>query len=156
MSRLRTLFSVGVPFGQGRRRRASLLLSSVHWSSARGYYGTSASNLADLLKAKDAKIRPRENTVRHIRDVTNFDRNPLMHRNVSLEEIDATTLFNSALGVIVEMVKELIALDDADLQEALPLNGAAVVDLGLAPENPKRRLAASAPMKQISDETKSS
>ncbi|WP_414464544.1 hypothetical protein [Hyphomicrobium sp. DY-1] len=117
--------------------------------------GLLASNLNDLLSKADAKIRPRENTVRHIRDVTNFDRNPLMHRNVKLEEIDATTLFNSALGVIVEMVKELISLDDEDLQAPLPLHGAAAIDLGLASPPPRRRLAAASP-KQIPDISKSS
>lgn len=119
--------------------------------------GLLASHLSDLLEKKDCKLKPKENTVRHIRDVVNFDRNPLMHKNITLEEIDATTMFNSALGVIVEMVKELIALDDTDLQETLPLVGAAAVDLGLAaPIRPKRRLAVSAPMKQISDGTKPS
>lgn len=115
--------------------------------------GLLASHLNDLLEKKDAKLRPRENTVRHIRDVTNFDRNPLMHRNVQLEEIDATTLFNSALGVLVEMVKELVSLDDADLQTALPLHGAAASDLGLTSPAPRRRVASASP-KQISDGSK--
>ncbi|MBS0269476.1 MAG: hypothetical protein JSS54_10910 [Proteobacteria bacterium] len=111
--------------------------------------GQLAGHLSDLQKSKDVRLKPRENTVRHIKDLTNFDRNPLMHRRVVLNEVDATTLFNNALGVIVEMVKELIALDDADLQEALPLSAAA--DLGLIPEKSKRRPAPIRQTKQISD-----
>jgi hypothetical protein len=83
--------------------------------------GLLTSHLGDLLTKENAPLRPKENTIRHMRDVTNFDRNPLIHRGVELEEIDAMTLFNSALGVIVEMTKELAALDDSDLQEPLPL-----------------------------------
>lgn len=74
--------------------------------------GLLASHLNDLLTAEGVMLRPRENTVRYIRDITNFDRNPLIHRGVELEEIDATTLFNSALGVIVEMMKEMASLGE--------------------------------------------
>lgn len=101
--------------------------------------GLMASHLNDQLTAKDVRIRPKENTVRHLRDITSFDRNPLIHKNVELEEIDATTLFNSALGVIVEMVKEMRDNKDASKQEALPFN-AEGESLGmlLAPKVPPR------------------
>jgi hypothetical protein len=85
--------------------------------------GLLAGHLQDRLKSKDALPKPKENTVRHIRDVTNFDRNPLIHRGIELKEIDAMTLFNGALGVIVEMVKEL---SEADGQKPLPLQTEAI------------------------------
>ena len=89
--------------------------------------GLMASHLDEMKSSKTKRPKlPKDNTVRHIKDVTNFDRNPLMHKNVTLEEIDATTLFNSALGVILEMSKELIEHRGAVAQELLPLDNSAV------------------------------
>lgn len=53
---------------------------------------------------------PNGNTVRYLRDFTQFDRNPLIHASdeITLEESDAFTFFNSACDVIGEMAKELI------------------------------------------------
>ena len=71
--------------------------------------GQMASALDDMHSAKKrAKNLPRQNTIRHLRDFTNFDRNPLIHKTVVLEELDALTLFNAAASVIVEMAKELV------------------------------------------------
>ena len=70
--------------------------------------GLMASHLEELRKRKDKPARlPKENTVRHLRDFASYDRNPLIHKTVDLAEIDAVTLFNGALSVIVEMAKEL-------------------------------------------------
>lgn len=71
--------------------------------------GQMASALDDMHKAKKKASRlPKENTIRHIRDFASFDRNPLIHKTVDLEEIDAQTLFNSAVGLIVEMMREIV------------------------------------------------
>lgn len=76
--------------------------------------GLMASHLADLHKKKPPPpTLPSGSTLRHIRDVTTFDRNPLVHKNVDLEEIDAMTLLNSAQGAIVAMAKELLKSKDA-------------------------------------------
>ncbi len=70
--------------------------------------GRMASALDNMHSAKEkAKHLPRENPVRHLRDFTSYDRNPLIHKTVVLEEIDAVTLFSAAASVIVEMAKEL-------------------------------------------------
>jgi hypothetical protein len=93
--------------------------------------GQMAARLDEMKSAKNKRPKlPRENTVRHIKDVANFDRNPLMHKNVTLEEIDATTLFNSALGVILEMSKELIE-HQKSASHAVAVIGGAAADLGL-------------------------
>lgn len=101
--------------------------------------GLLASNLADLLEKKDAVLKPKENTVRHIKDVTNFDRNPLMHRGVDLQEIDALTLFNSALAVMVEMTKELAEIEDKEETASLFLEE---VPFDLAPPKPAKSISA--------------
>ncbi len=98
--------------------------------------GLMASQLEEA-RASGASPAPKDITVRHIRDITNFDRNPLIHKNINLEEIDATTLFNTALGVILEMGKELLEGSDDARQGALPLSN-------LEPA-PKRRRGAKPP-----------
>jgi hypothetical protein len=55
---------------------------------------------------------PNEKTVRHLKDFTNLDRNPLMHRFVDLSEKDAMTLFSSATSVISEMAGEIKVDED--------------------------------------------
>lgn len=103
--------------------------------------GQLAGKLSDLQKSKNDALKPRENTVRHIKDLTNFDRNPLMHRRVVLNEVDATTLFNNALSVIGEMVKELLELDDSDRQDSLPLSAGSVALIGSDAPKPKKARA---------------
>lgn len=81
--------------------------------------GLMASHLNEMIEKKVAAKRlPKENTVRHLRDFARLDRNPLVHKAVELEEVDAVTLFNSALGVIVEMTKELVSLDQSPVTSA--------------------------------------
>lgn len=106
--------------------------------------GQLAGKLSDLLKSKEDRLKPQENTVRHIKDLTNFDRNPLMHRRVVLNEVDATTLFNNALSVIGEMVKELLSLDDSDKQQQLLLTGSASLIGSEGGHKTKRRATTSA------------
>lgn len=87
--------------------------------------GNMASALADMHKAKQkAENLPKQNTVRHIKDFVDYDRNPLMHKNVELQEIHAVTLFNSAASVIVEMTKEIsdsLQRDDGPLLKGLEI-----------------------------------
>lgn len=52
-----------------------------------------------------------------------FDRNPLIHKGVDLDELDAMTFFQGSMGVIIEMVKEL---SSPEIQQTLPLLSAAV------------------------------
>lgn len=86
--------------------------------------GLMAGHLNDLLKSTDSlKKKPKENTVRHLRDVATFDRNPLIHKGVDLDELDAMTFFQGSMGVIIEMVKEL---SSPEIQQTLPLLSAAV------------------------------
>ena len=69
--------------------------------------GQMASALGDMHKATEKAARlPKENTVRRLKEFVSFDRNPLMHKTVVLEEIDAATVFNSATAVISEMAKK--------------------------------------------------
>ena len=99
--------------------------------------GLMASHLNNLFEKKDPPARlPQKNTVRHLRDFANFDRNPLIHPSaqLDLEEIDAQTLFNSAQGVIVEMAKELKA--EKSKPKALPSTGLALTSAP-APAQPK-------------------
>lgn len=99
--------------------------------------GLMASHLGQLREKKDKPTRlPNENTVRHLRDFADYDRNPLMHKTVDLEEIDATTLFNGALGVIVEMAKEM---RDEDKQEKLPLSSGLIANALAKPKAAQRR-----------------
>lgn len=70
--------------------------------------GQIVSALEDAEKAKKKRTElPAKNTLRHLRDFTQFDRSPAIHRMVVVEEIDAHTLFNSATAVIVEMARTL-------------------------------------------------
>ena len=70
--------------------------------------GQMTSALDDMHNAKNKSPRlPNKNTIRHLKDFTGFDRNPLVHKTVDLTEIDAATLFNSAASLIVEMSKEI-------------------------------------------------
>lgn len=74
--------------------------------------GLMASHLNDALEKKSEcahEHAPNENTVRHLRDFARLDRNPVIHptQELDLLEIDALTMFNSALGVMQEMAKEL-------------------------------------------------
>lgn len=98
--------------------------------------GLMASHLADARVAKEneGKVLPRESTIRHIKDVTNYDRNPLMHKNITLDEVEATTLFNSAVGAIVAMTKELTENARNDLELAAGSAAAAL----LGPEAAKK------------------
>jgi hypothetical protein len=71
--------------------------------------GQMASALDDMHNAKKKSPKlPAKNTIRHIKDFNSFDRNPLIHKTVILQEIDAVTLFNAAASLIVEMSKELL------------------------------------------------
>ena len=75
--------------------------------------GNMASALDDMHKAKKKAPRlPSQNTVRHLKDFANYDRNPLMHKTVVLEELHAVTLLNTAASVIVEMAKEMLAAQE--------------------------------------------
>ncbi|MEP7245559.1 MAG: hypothetical protein ABI885_18060 [Gammaproteobacteria bacterium] len=70
--------------------------------------GQMVSALGDMHTAKEKKdLLPSANTLRHLKDFTEFDRNPVIHKMVVVEEIDAHTLFNSAAAVIVEMAKAI-------------------------------------------------
>jgi HEPN domain-containing protein len=83
--------------------------------------GLMASHLRDRIEASDAALpKPLADTVRSIQDVVNFDRNPLVHKNLVLSEDDAMMLFNRAQGMISLMARELIARDE-ELQPPLPL-----------------------------------
>lgn len=76
--------------------------------------GQMASALDDMHKAKKKAARlPSENTIRQLRDFTSFDRNPLMHKTVALEEIEAGQLFNSAAVLIVAMTRERVRWEEA-------------------------------------------
>ena len=75
--------------------------------------GLMASHLDDLFKKDPSpKTLPKENTVRRLRDFAKLDRNPVIHptSELDLEEIDAAILFNTALGVITEMAREMASL----------------------------------------------
>jgi hypothetical protein len=102
--------------------------------------GLLASNLADLLNTTDGRLKPRENTIRHIKDITNFDRNPLIHRRVVLKEVEAIALFNTAIIVIGEMVKDLVDCGYGQ-QTSLPLQAGS--------EKVPRRLSKKAEQKAI-------
>lgn len=92
--------------------------------------GQMASALDDTHKAKKKAQRlPKQNTIRHLKDFTGFDRNPLMHKTVTLEEIHAVTLFNAAASVIAEMSSEMI-------ENLAQLDGAQLPLLGDDPESP--------------------
>ncbi len=79
--------------------------------------GQMVSALGDMYKAKKKAAKlPKENTLRHLKDFTGFDRNPLIHKTVVLDEVDAHTLFNAAASLIVEMTKEVI-----DAQPDVPM-----------------------------------
>ena len=72
--------------------------------------GQMASGLGDMHNAtKKAKLLPNENTLRLLKDFTSYDRNPLMHKTVTLNDRDEATLFNNAANLIVEMSKEINA-----------------------------------------------
>jgi hypothetical protein len=79
--------------------------------------GLMASHL-ESYKPKKLKSEqpPNEKTVRHLKDFTSLDRNPLMHRFVDLSEKDAMTLFSSATSVISEMAGEIKIDEDAKPQ----------------------------------------
>lgn len=67
-----------------------------------------AGDLESMHKATTkSSLLPSTNAIRHLRDFANFDRNPLIHRTVTLEEFHALTFFNLATGLIVEMVNDL-------------------------------------------------
>lgn len=71
--------------------------------------GNMASALDDMHKAKKKAHRlPSQNTIRHLKDFASYDRNPLMHKTVVLEELHAVTLLNTAASVIVEMAREIL------------------------------------------------
>lgn len=94
--------------------------------------GLMASHLEELSKKKPKPQKlPSENTVRYLRDFSKLDRNPLIHPNeeIDLDEMDAYTIFNSALGVIVEMAK---ALRDESPASLAPKN--ALMDVPFVPE----------------------
>ena len=75
--------------------------------------GQMAGALEDMHKATQKAARlPKQNTVRHLKDFANFDRNPLMHKTTELEEIDAATFFSAAAAVLVEMAREMKEWDD--------------------------------------------
>ncbi len=86
--------------------------------------GQMASGLEDMFRAKKKPERlPRENTVRLLKDFTSFDRNPLIHKTVMLDDADASTLFNNAASLITEMCKEIKAVEtvaNAPLVAAFP------------------------------------
>lgn len=83
--------------------------------------GLMASHLKDRVDSTDATLpKPNADTVRAVQDVVNFDRNPLVHKNLVLTEDDAMMLFNRAQGMISLMARELIARDE-ELQPPLPL-----------------------------------
>lgn len=50
---------------------------------------------------------PNSETLRLLRDVKDFDRNPIMHPNDTLNEDDAIALFHRSQGAISSMIKEL-------------------------------------------------
>ena len=82
--------------------------------------GNMASALDDMHKATEKPPRlPSPNTVRHVKDFASYDRNPLMHKTVVLEELHAVTLLNTAASVTVEMAKEMLAAQEETGQ--LPL-----------------------------------
>ena len=83
--------------------------------------GLMASHLQDRIDCKDlALVKPIEATIRAIQDVTTYDRNPLTHKELVLNEDDAALLFNRAQGMIFLMAKELMDRVD-ELQPPLPL-----------------------------------
>lgn len=83
--------------------------------------GLMTSHLRDRVNLTDLSLpKPEEETLRTIGDVVSFDRNPLTHREMDLEEIDALLLFNRAQGMISMMVRELVKRED-ELSPELPL-----------------------------------
>lgn len=119
--------------------------------------GLMASHLKDRVDSADVTLpKPSADTVRAVQDVVNFDRNPLVHKNLVLTEDDAMMLFNRAQGMISLMARELIARDE-ELQPPLPLlepqpiHSAAAIDLGLVPQKRQRRAASNALAKSPSD-----
>lgn len=69
--------------------------------------GEMAKELEDLAKGSRATNGPSVEVVRLLKDVTKFDRNPLMHPNAVLGETDATLLFNRAHGLLIVMALEI-------------------------------------------------
>lgn len=83
--------------------------------------GLMASQLRDRLESNsDGAVKPNAATIRTITDIVSFDRNPLTHKELQLEEDDAAMLFNRAQGMISLMARELIDRAD-ELQPNLPL-----------------------------------
>jgi len=67
----------------------------------------------------------------------NFDRNPLVHKNLVLTEDDAMMLFNRAQWMVSLLARELIARDEElqlPLLERNRFESAAAIDLGLVPQ----------------------
>ena len=86
--------------------------------------GLMASHLIDLTASTSDVMKPNPGTVRSIKDVTAFDRNPLMHPNIVLDETDATILFNRAQIMITDMAREIMDRRDEANQAPLPLEEA--------------------------------
>lgn len=56
---------------------------------------------------KDKTQRPDEKTLRTIRDIKNYDRNPLMHPRETLDSTMAMGIFNLATAAIIAMTSEI-------------------------------------------------
>lgn len=78
-------------------------------------------NALEEAKKSEQELKPDPKTLRTVKDIKDFDRNPLMHPRAVLSDVQALSLFSLGHSAITAMVVEMREKGDTPKQEVLPL-----------------------------------